>query len=246
MKLLSSSSESEDESTSADLRLPAALEATAAATWISPCRSPRRVGAAAAGSTVVLDASRSYDPDGSELTFVWKRDGAPVGAGATLAAEAPAVGASSPRSTARFVGDGALTYATRATDPDEGDVVGVHAADADETPLSAELGASAAPPPRWRCAARGSRAPCRRQCAFAPSRQKEPAARSGPLPRHGGDDDGGDRRAEDDRDPADRGGHGAGDVVLAVGVKVCDGADAARDAEREQAEDDLEVGVHFV
>ena len=48
---------------------------------------------AAAGSTVVLDASRSYDPDGSELTFVWKRDGTPVGAGATLAAEAPAVGA---------------------------------------------------------------------------------------------------------------------------------------------------------
>ena len=48
---------------------------------------------AAAGSTVVLDASRSYDPDGSELTFVWKRDGLPVGAGATLAAEAPAVGA---------------------------------------------------------------------------------------------------------------------------------------------------------
>ena len=32
---------------------------------------------AAAGSTVVLDASRSYDPDGSELTFVWKRDGLP-------------------------------------------------------------------------------------------------------------------------------------------------------------------------
>ena len=48
---------------------------------------------AAAGSTVVLDASRSYDPDGSELTFVWKRDGTPVGGGATLAAEAPAVGA---------------------------------------------------------------------------------------------------------------------------------------------------------
>ena len=61
--------------------------------------------------------------------------------------EAPAVGASSPRSTARFVGDGALTYATTATDPHEGVDVGVHAADADETPLSAELGASAAPPP---------------------------------------------------------------------------------------------------
>ena len=61
--------------------------------------------------------------------------------------EAPAVGASSPRPTSCVVGGAARTHATTAADSLEGDVVGVHAADADETPLSAELGASAAPPP---------------------------------------------------------------------------------------------------
>jgi len=60
----------------------------------------------ASGTTVVLDASRSVDPDGMELTFVWKENGVASGTGATYETEAPLIGATSIYEVHVYTSDG--------------------------------------------------------------------------------------------------------------------------------------------